>query len=172
MYATVQSGDHKRQWAWRLPMGLRDATGLLALRAPLMAARHPTRQAAPQLRVLVVDDNVEGAEALCALLESMGCATAIAFDGAQGLAAADRFDPHLGFIDLEMPGMSGCDVARHLRADDARSSARLVCLTGRGQPEDRRVCMDAGFDDFFVKPMLLERLSEVVASANEGLGRR
>lgn len=137
-----------------------------------MAADEPDASAVPRLRVLVIDDNVDGAEALSALLASMGCTTAVAFDGAQGLATAVGFDPHLALIDLEMPGMSGCDVARHLRAGQARSSARLICLTGRGQPEDRRLCIEAGFDDFFTKPMPPESLTEVVAAASAGLWRR
>lgn len=119
----------------------------------------------PALRVLVVDDNVDGAEALCALLTTMGCSTAIAFNGAQGLAAAAAFDPHLAFIDLEMPDMSGCDVARRLRADPGHGSARLICLTGHGQHEDKCLCLEAGFDDFFTKPMRPERLCEVVMAA-------
>lgn len=123
------------------------------------------------LRVLVVDDNVDGAEALCAVLESMGCATAVAFDGAHGLAKAATFDPHLALIDLEMPGMNGCDVARQLRADELGRPARLVCLTGRGQPEDRRLCMAAGFDDFFTKPMRPKCLADMVAAASAALER-
>jgi DNA-binding response OmpR family regulator len=136
-----------------------------------MTAIVPTRRAIPQLRVLVVDDNVDGAEALCALLASMGCATAVAFDVAQGLATAARFDPDLALIDLEMPGMNGCDMARCLRVPQAHSSARLICLTGRGHAEDRRLCIDAGFDDFFTKPMLPETLVEVVSMANAALIR-
>ncbi|MGM9486895.1 response regulator [Ideonella sp. YS5] len=137
-----------------------------------MAENVTTHRAAPQLRVLVVDDNVDGAEALCALLAAMGCATAIAFDGAQGLTTAAGFDPHVALIDLEMPDMNGCDMARHFRAGQVRSSARLVCLTGRGQPEDSRLCIEAGFDDFFTKPMLPETLAELVSVANAALGRR
>lgn len=119
----------------------------------------------PALRVLVIDDNVDGAQALCAILASMGCETAAAFDGAQGLATAAVFDPHLAFIDLEMPGLSGCDVAHRLRTGMLRCTARLVCLTGRGQPEDRCVCLDAGFDEFFTKPISPDRLAEMVAAA-------
>ena len=100
----------------------------------------------PQLRVLVIDDTVDNAEALCILLRAMGCLTAVAFSGTQGITAAAGFDPHLAFIDLEMPGMGGCEVAGHLRASDPEGTARLICLTGRGQPDDRRTCMDAGFD--------------------------
>jgi CheY-like chemotaxis protein len=120
----------------------------------------------PPLRVLVVDDNVDGAEALCSLLASMGCTTAVAFDGAQGLATAWTFRPHLALIDLEMPDMSGCDVARLIRAGQPVQAARLVCLTGHGRPEDRRLCIEAGFDDFFTKPMVPERLLAVLAAAH------
>lgn len=135
-----------------------------------MATNDPRVSAAPQvLRVLVVDDNVDGADALCALLAAMGCSTAVAYNGTQGLAAAAAFDPHLAVIDLEMPDMSGCDVAAQLKADPARRAARLVCLTGRGQPEDRRLCIAAGFDQFFTKPMPPESLADVVAAANAAL---
>lgn len=124
------------------------------------------------LRVLVVDDNVEGAESLCALLAAMGCTTAVAFDGTQGLATAAAFHPHLALIDLEMPDMSGCDVARHLRAGPVECSACLVCLTGRGHPDDRRLCIDAGFDNFFTKPIRPDCLVAVVAAAGAALNRQ
>ena len=123
----------------------------------------------PQLRVLVVDDGIDNTEALCALLVSMGCETAAAFSGAEGLAAAARFQPHLAFIDLEMPGMGGCEVVRQLRARHPACSTRLVCLTGRGQARDRRNCLDAGFDDFFTKPLAPASLAVVVAGAQAGL---
>ncbi len=126
---------------------------------------------ASKLRVLVVDDNVDGAESLCAVLEWMGCSTAAAFNGAQGLALAGRFDPHLALIDLEMPDMTGCDVARQLRMRQPRIPVTLVCITGRGGSEDRGLCIDAGFDDFYTKPMDPDRLAEVVQSANAGLRR-
>ena len=119
-----------------------------------------------QLRVLVIDDSVDNAEMLSTLLAIMGCATAVAFSGRQGVAAAWGFDPHLAFIDLKMPGMSGCEVARHLRASRPHGRALLICLTGRGQAEDRRTCLDAGFDDFFTKPLTSEALFKVVAASS------
>lgn len=125
--------------------------------------------ATPQLRVLVIDDNVDNAEALCALLSVMGCLTAVAYGGTQGVAAATGFDPHLTFIDLEMPGMGGCEVARHLRASHPEGSARLICLTGRGQADDRRTCMDAGFDDFFTKPLAPDSLARLLAESTAAL---
>jgi CheY-like chemotaxis protein len=125
--------------------------------------------AAPRLRVLVIDDNVDNAEALCALLSMMGCLTAAAFSGAQGIVAAATFDPHVAFIDLEMPGMGGCEVARHLRSGPPAGRARLICLTGRGQPEDRHICLGSGFDEFFTKPMAPESLESVVAACSAAL---
>jgi CheY-like chemotaxis protein len=123
----------------------------------------------PLLRVLVIDDSVDNAEALCAVLSIMGCVTAVAFSGTQGVAAAEGYDPHLAFIDLEMPGMGGCEVVRHLRARRSTSSARLICLTGREHPDDRRMCLDAGFDDFFSKPLAPESLDRLVAETKMAL---
>ena len=132
--------------------------------------RDPMPDATPQLRVLVVDDTVDNADALGVLLTVQGCHTAVAYSGAQGLAEAARFNPHLAFIDLEMPETGGCEVARHLRARHPKGTMRLICLTGRGQPDDRRTCMDAGFDEFFTKPMPEESLAKVLAASALSLG--
>lgn len=122
-----------------------------------------------QLRVLVIDDSVDNAEALCALLSVMGCVTAVAYNGIDGLAAAAAFDPHLAIIDLEMPGMGGCEVARHLRASRAIEEVKLICLTGRGHPDDRRNCLGAGFDDFFTKPIAPDSLARMLADSSAAL---
>ena len=122
-----------------------------------------------QLRILVVDDNADNVEALCVLLTVMGCLTAVAYGGPQGIAEAARFNPHVAFIDLEMPGMGGCEVAQHLRASHPRMALRLICLTGRGQPDDKRTCMDAGFDEFFTKPTPQDSLAKVIAASSAAL---
>jgi CheY-like chemotaxis protein len=126
----------------------------------------------PQLRVLAIDNSVDNAEALAVLLDLMGCVTAVAFSGTEGIAAAAGFQPHRAIIDLEMYGMSGCEVARQFRLSQSEMPMRLICLTGRGQPEDRRICMDAGFDDFFTKPMSSENLEQVVPASNAAIGSR
>jgi CheY-like chemotaxis protein len=125
--------------------------------------------ATPQLRVLVIDDSVDNAEMLSAFLGVMGCLTAVAFSGRQGLAAASTFNPQLVFIDLEMPDMGGCEVVQQLRANPVDGAARCICLTGRSQPDDRRLCLDAGFDDFFTKPLLPETLARLVAKSGVAL---
>jgi CheY-like chemotaxis protein len=126
--------------------------------------------ATPPLRVLVIDDSVDNAEMLAALLAVMGCLTAVAYTGGQGLAADLAFGPQLVFIDLEMPDMGGCEVVRQLRASHARASVRCVCLTGRGRPEDRRICLEAGFDDFYTKPLKPDMLARVLATSSAAHG--
>jgi CheY-like chemotaxis protein len=68
-----------------------------------------------------------------------------------------------------MPDTTGCEMARHLRAGDGKGNARLICVTVVGDLDDRRRCIDADFGEFFTEPMLAERLTEVVAEANEWL---
>jgi CheY-like chemotaxis protein len=122
-----------------------------------------------ELRVLVVDDNVDGADLLGDLLRALGCVTSVAYNGPEGLSKAAMFSPHLAIIDLEMPGMNGRDVVRHLRANHPDREMRLVCLTGRGLPDDRRLCLAAGFDEFVTKPMEPKRLDAMLAAARSGL---
>ena len=159
-------GDISRVWAYRLPWIVWGASSTVRRQTTTFT---PMPNATPQLRVLVIDDSVDNAEALSAVLTLMGCRTSVAFSGIQGIAAAAGFEPHLAFIDLEMPGMGGCEVVRRLRTGNPRRTARLICLTGRGQPDDRRICLDAGFDDFFTKPMAPESLATVVATASAAL---
>jgi CheY-like chemotaxis protein len=120
-----------------------------------------------RLRVLVADDDVDAATSLCLLLEALGCRTEIAHDGPQCLRKSAGFAPHLSFIDLEMPGMSGVQVVRELKKDTLASHGRLICLTGHDQPEDRRLCLAAGFDALVVKPMPFDTLASAVADLRD-----
>lgn len=106
---------------------------------------------------------------VCAVLETLGCATAVAFDGPQGLAAAASFHPHLALIDLEMPGMDGCEVARRFRTGQVGRSIKLICMTGRSQRDVPGLCLAAGFDASFYKPMLPNSLTDLVADSNAAL---
>jgi len=123
--------------------------------------------AAVPLRVLVVDDNEDSAESLASLLTFGGHETAIAHDGPEALAAAERFLPHVAILDVGLPTFSGHEVCRLLRTRPWARDIFIVALTGWGQEEDRRKSIEAGFDDHFVKPLdsekLLSRLRSVPA---------
>ncbi len=117
------------------------------------------------MRVLVVDDNRDAAESLCQLLEFMACQTVVAFDGASGVAACDRFNPQLAFIDLDMPGMDGCEVVRQLRLHETTPPRQLICLTGRHEAQAEIRCLGAGFDQFITKPIDTDRLMKALEKA-------
>jgi PAS domain S-box-containing protein len=122
-------------------------------------------------RILVVDDNVDGAVSLARLLELLhGHEVQVAHDGPSALEVADRFRPEVVLLDIGLPGMDGHEVARRLRARPEFGRTPLVALTGWGQESDRRRSREAGFDHHLVKPVDLDALSgllaEVVPSTN------
>ncbi|HWH39845.1 MAG TPA: ATP-binding protein [Usitatibacter sp.] len=103
------------------------------------------------LRILVVDDNRDAAESLAVLLESMGHAVEVRYDADAVLAASglDGFDAFV--IDIGLPGRDGRSLARALR--ERGIAATLIALTGYGQPADRALSLESGFDHHLVKPI-------------------
>ncbi|HXJ08318.1 MAG TPA: response regulator, partial [Burkholderiales bacterium] len=141
------------------------------LRLPLLrkGARKPAGRAAsagsarPSVRrVLVVDDNVDAADMLRALLEGLGHEVEAVHSGMEALAAAERFKPDVVLLDLGMPGMSGHEVASELRRRRPGSEPLIVAVTGWGKPEDRARAREAGVDVHLVKPVEEEDLREVL----------
>jgi CheY-like chemotaxis protein len=109
--------------------------------------------AAPSLRILVIDDNADSAEAMALLLQLAGHRVRVSHDGSSGVDAARRFAPQVVFCDITMPGgMDGYAVAEALRAEPATASSRLVAVSGRVAGADRRHAQEVGFEAFLPKP--------------------
>ena len=108
--------------------------------------------------LLLLDDHVDGAQMLGALLRARGFEVTIVHDGASvlRLAQARHFDVYI--LDIGLPGMDGYELARRLRASADTAPARLLALTGYGKAEDRQRALDAGFDHHLVKPVDLPAL--------------
>ena len=87
----------------------------------------------------------------------------MASDGAQALALAEQFAPHVLFLDIGMPGMDGYQLARALRADPRQRHALLVALTGWGGAEDRARTAAAGFDLHLTKPVDLDAVAHALS---------
>lgn len=104
-------------------------------------------------KVLVVDDNVDGAEMLAMLLNILGHETRVAHSGPAALVEAKQYRPDLVLLDLGLPEIDGLAVCRTLRADRAFDSTTMVALTGWGSEEDRARTSEAGFDHHLVKPV-------------------
>jgi PAS domain S-box-containing protein len=104
-------------------------------------------------RVLVVDDNTDGAESLALLLRFSGHAVEVAHDGPQALEAAARFRPDVALLDIGLPGLNGYEVCQRLRQEPWGKTMTIVALTGWGQDDDRRRSSQAGFGTHMVKPV-------------------
>lgn len=124
-------------------------------------------QGAP-LRILVVDDNRDAAESLSALLEMDGHATRISYDGPSATRTAHDFLPHVVLLDIGLPGMSGHEVARSMRASAALATVLIVAVTGWGAERDRAESLAAGFDRHLTKPIDLTQLAQVLEMAAQG----
>lgn len=119
---------------------------------------------APSKRVLVIEDNVDAAEALGMFLEVIGHAVRIAHSGRDGVALAREWRPEIVLSDIGLPGeMDGYQVARALRAVTG-TPAYLVALSGYGQQQDKERAMAAGFDAHMTKPVDAAALERLLAS--------
>jgi CheY-like chemotaxis protein len=127
----------------------------------LPAAEAPAIEAAPLdgLRVLVVEDNDDLRDMMCSLLASRGCAVSSAADGEGAIALARNALPQVAFVDIDLPDISGHEVARALAAE---GGIRLVAVTGYGQAEDVRRALAAGFDRHLKKPVCLEDIERAI----------
>jgi signal transduction histidine kinase/CheY-like chemotaxis protein len=114
-------------------------------------------------KILVADDNVDGASMLAELLELGGHQVWVARDGQEALEMAIEFEPEVVFLDLGMPRMDGYEAAQRIRATSAGRGMLLVALTGWGKEEDRVRTREAGFDQHLVKPVDGASLARVLA---------
>jgi CheY-like chemotaxis protein len=105
------------------------------------------------LRILIVDDNRDGADSLAMMLQIMGNETATAYDGQEGVTVAERLRPDVVLLDIGLPKLNGFEAARHIREQTWGEKTVLIAVTGWGQEEDRRRSREAGFDHHMVKPV-------------------
>lgn len=115
-------------------------------------------------RVLVVDDNVDAAESITAILRWSGYDARCVYDGPSALEAALDYKPHVVVLDIGLPGLDGYEVARRLRAQPQFAHTPIVALTGYGQQSDRERSREAGFDAHLIKPVDPAVLKAFIAS--------
>ena len=146
---------------------------------PLADGDTPCSDAPPQyvpgaasqgLRIMIVDDNIDGANSLAALLQAQGHTVAVAEDAEMALYDATLANVQAFILDIGLPGMDGYALARHLRSRAATSKSLMIALTGYGQPADRVLSSAAGFDHHFVKPVDTEALTRVLDEYAGGAG--
>jgi signal transduction histidine kinase/ActR/RegA family two-component response regulator len=124
---------------------------------PDASARRPSGR-----RVLVVDDNEDGAAMLAAVLAAGGHRAEVAHDAPGALEAALRFQPDVALLDIGLPVMDGNELAVRLRQLPGMAGITLVALTGYGQPADKARSRAAGFDAHLVKPVDMAAIDHVL----------
>ena len=138
--------------------------------APALPAGDRANGTASGHRVLLVDDNADARELMATLLSLHGYDVTTAEDGESALVSAAAGDPAVIMLDIGLPGIDGYEVARRLRAAPATAGARLIALTGYGQPSDLLKAKSAGFDDHILKPARLEDVLAKVAALTGAQG--
>jgi signal transduction histidine kinase len=133
----------------------------------LEAAAPPTPAVIPRRRVLIVDDNRDGARSLSRLLQVLGTEVEIANDGASALERLGTFRPGVVLLDIGMPSMDGYEVARRIRSNPEFKNLLLIALTGWGQEQDRRRTAEAGFDHHLVKPAAIDDIVALLGGGDE-----
>ncbi|HEX4377581.1 MAG TPA: ATP-binding protein, partial [Steroidobacteraceae bacterium] len=117
--------------------------------------------ASPGRRILLVDDNEDSVQALCAVLELNRHQVHCASSGVDALRIAVEQSPEIAILDIGMPDMDGYELARRLRGQVAGGLV-LIALTGWSQPNDRRRALDAGFDHHLTKPVDFDQLENLM----------
>jgi PAS domain S-box-containing protein len=113
----------------------------------------PPAPPAIRRRLLVVDDNIPYADSLGNLLRLAGYEVEVVYSGPAAIRAVSIFPPDVLILDVGLPEMDGYDVARRLRRDYRPEMLRIVGVSGYGNALDRQLAVDAGFDDYLVKPV-------------------
>jgi CheY-like chemotaxis protein len=155
-------------------VGVESASGsgsTFLLRLPLrQAAASTSRQRrfhAHGARALVVEDIEYNARALAVMLGMLGFKVEIAVDGREALARLTAVSYQVVFLDCDLPGATGADVARFYRATEPKGKRTLiVATTALSTVEDREACMAAGMDAFITKPITPEKLNAVLTGSN------
>ncbi|CAN94353.1 unnamed protein product [Sorangium cellulosum So ce56] len=121
-------------------------------------------------RVVVVEDNDDGRQALCALLLRAGFECHSASHGISGIELMDEVLPHVAIVDIGLPGIDGLEFARRVREKPQHKNVYLIALTGYGQQGDRERAREAGFDEHLVKPVDLATLKRLLAEGEPVTG--
>lgn len=141
---------------------------VVTIPAPYLAAQQASPDTAANgvlagLRVIVIDDNQDGADVMGLLLEDFGAEVRVYYDGEAGLADLSTFNPSAALIDIGMPIMDGHETCRRIRAEFS-DRLPLIALTGWGQRQDKELALSSGFNAHLTKPAKPEDVAATILS--------
>ena len=119
------------------------------------------------LRVLVVDDQADSADAVACLLAMMGHEVHIAYGPHEALEKYRQVHPTVVFMDISMPELSGLETAARIRSMPEGTSTTIIALTGLDHESDRRRSREASIDHHLVKPASPAVLHQLLSAINQ-----
>ncbi|OYD64186.1 UNVERIFIED_ORG: PAS/PAC sensor hybrid histidine kinase [Burkholderia sp. CF145] len=136
-----------------------------AVAAEAVREEAPVPSQPVDLKVMVVDDNVDSADSMATLVQVLGHEAHAVYDGAAAIELAQTLQPHLVLLDLSMPKMTGFEALPRIRKALAAPGTVIAAMTGLGTSEDRAKTEAAGFDLHLTKPVDLPELESVLQIA-------
>jgi CheY-like chemotaxis protein len=127
------------------------------------------REQGSPFRLLIVDDNRDAANSLAVLAQLWGYEVRVAYDGESGLEVARAFRPDCLLLDIGMPRLDGCTLARRIRGEPELAGARLIAVTAYGMDEYRQRIEEAGFDHCLIKPVDPDEIERLVKMLEQAL---
>ena len=124
--------------------------------------QQPVRKAERPRHILVVEDNLDGVHSLVLLLRDMGHTVDYAINGYAALDLAKSCRPEIVLLDLNLPGISGFEVCKRIKKDPLLEHVKVVALTAFAQDAYRQSAEAAGCERFFVKPIAITELEELL----------
>ena len=121
--------------------------------------------------ILIVEDNDKNLKLARDVLQAKGYATLEATTGEDGVRLARERAPDLVLMDIQLPGISGIEALRMLRADHATAAIPVIAVTASVMQQDRKLITDAGFDAYVAKPISLREFLDAVERTLAGRGR-
>jgi CheY-like chemotaxis protein len=148
----------------RLLDAILDATGKTT--RPQIEHGHPATESSPpsQLRVLVAEDNGVNQKVIQHMLKKLGIEPEIVSNGQEALQAMKNSSHDLILMDCQMPEMDGFEATAEIRRQEQGNGPHrtIVAMTANAMPGDRERCLDAGMDDYLVKPVNLDKLANLL----------
>jgi CheY-like chemotaxis protein len=114
-------------------------------------------------RVLIVDDNRDAADTLAMMLKFKGFETFACYNGLDGVAKTESYQPMAIVLDIGMPDITGYEACRRIRESAYGKAATIIALTGYGSENDRQKSADVGFDAHLLKPVDLPELLRLLS---------
>jgi signal transduction histidine kinase/CheY-like chemotaxis protein len=148
--------------------------GTVPATMPTPEAAPPAPASAPPLRVLLAEDNAVNQKVALSLLRTLGYQADVAWNGLEVLAAVEKQEYDVIFLDMQMPEMDGLEAARRLVDLRPRSKTRpwMIALTANAMVGDRESCLAAGMDDYLTKPVKKTELAAALEHGRTMVARR